>query len=305
MNTTAKPQPHADKAETADLKWDLRQRLKLLEGTLLLTGWVRTQALIEAFGISRAQASKDFAAYMALRPQNLTYNRSRKYYEVGDGFQPLLLKGHTAELLDLLKATATEGDDPDHPVLALAHHFPPVALLHPAERHVDLNLFRLLSQATFNRQTLRIDYQSLNRDVPATRTLSPHTLVYNGYRWHVRAWSEEHGEFRDFVLSRFRGKPELIEKPGPDSTEDTAWQTDVELVIAPHPDLNPTQRAVITDDYGMIDGRLTLTLRAALLPYQLRLMQIDPDQEHPDPKAQQIVAANRETIAPWLWSQNT
>ena len=51
-----------------DLKWDVRQRLMLLESTLLLSGWVRTQVLMDRFAISRAQASKDFALYMQLRP---------------------------------------------------------------------------------------------------------------------------------------------------------------------------------------------------------------------------------------------
>ena len=66
---------------SAILKWDVRQRLKLLESTLLLSGWVRTQALTDTFGISRAQASKDFTVYQTLRPGHLVYNKSRKYYE--------------------------------------------------------------------------------------------------------------------------------------------------------------------------------------------------------------------------------
>ena len=96
-------QPYTD---TDTLKWDLRQRLKLLECTLLLTGWVRTQALTESFGISRAQASKDFAVYQSLAPDNLVYDRSRKRYQAGEAFRPVLLSGRTSEMLDLLAALA-------------------------------------------------------------------------------------------------------------------------------------------------------------------------------------------------------
>lgn len=30
-------------------------------------------------------------------------------------------------------------------------------------------------------------------------------------RWHVRAYCEKNGDYRDFVLSRFRGEPELMD----------------------------------------------------------------------------------------------
>ena len=43
------------------------------------------------------------------------------------------------------------------------------------------------------------------------RLIAPHTLVYTGMRWHVRAYCEKNGQYRDFVLSRLRGEPELLD----------------------------------------------------------------------------------------------
>ena len=282
---------------TDDLKWDVRQRLKLLESTLLLSGWVRTHALIETFGISRAQASKDFAVYMALRPLNLRYNKSKKYYEASADFEPLLLTGKTSELLEVLSAMP-HGDGS---VLALAAQAPSVELLRPMDRELDLKVFRAISRAVYNTSKVRLAYQSMNRAEPAELVLSPHTFVFSGFRWHVRAFSDTHGEYRDFVLARVRGMPVVLDEAGIGAERDARWHEKVQVIIAPHPALPPAQQAVIAEDYGMVDGQSVQTMRAALVPYFLRLMQVEPEREHPDPKVQQIVLGNREALAHLLW----
>jgi hypothetical protein len=70
----------------------VRQRLTLLETSLLLSGRVNTVALTSRFGISRAQASKDLALYQKLRPHNLVYDRFLKNYVITDRFEPLLVR---------------------------------------------------------------------------------------------------------------------------------------------------------------------------------------------------------------------
>lgn len=280
-----------------DLKWDLRQRLKLLECTVLLNGWVRTQALTESFGISRAQASKDFAVYQALAPDNLVYNRSQKYYEPGEHFRALLLSGRTSELLDVLAALPGE----NRPVVALAAAGPSVELLRPLERELDLDILRAVSAAASNGHRLRVDYQSMRRPHPRRLELSPHTLVFSGFRWHVRAFSHEHDEYRDFVLARMHRAELLAEEVGRSREGDHDWFEEVELVVGVHPDLPEAQQAVIAADYGMRDGRTIHPVRRAMVPYFLRLMQIDPEREHPDPTVQQIRLLNPETASRARW----
>lgn len=280
-----------------DLKWDLRQRLKLLECTVLLNGWVRTQALTETFGISRAQASKDFAVYQALAPDNLIYNRSQKYYEPGERFGALLLSGRTSELLDVLAALPGE----NRPVVALAAAGPTVELLRPLERELDLDILRAVSAAASNSHRLRVEYQSMRRPHPRALELSPHTLVYSGFRWHLRAFSHEHGEYRDFVLARMANAEALPDRSGVARDADADWFDEVVLRVGVHPDLAPAQQAVIAADYGMVDGERSVTVRRALLPYLLRLMQIEPEREHPDPVVQQICLLNPEVTARSGW----
>ena len=279
------------------LKWDLRQRLKLLECTLLLNGWVRTQALTDSFGISRAQASKDFAVYQSLAPDNLVYDRSLKRYQAGASFRPMLLSGRTSEMLDLLAALPGE----DSPVVALAAAGPAVEILRPMERELDLDVFRAVSAAASNGCRVAVDYQSMRRPEPRRVTLSPHTLVYSGFRWHVRAYSHRHDEYRDFVLARMRGAESLPDEVGQPRDHDADWTGTVELVVGVHPDLPPAQQAVIASDYGMKDGCTVYPLRRAMVPYFLRLMQIEPEREHPDPSVQQIRLLNPEVIESARW----
>lgn len=292
------PKTMVNLAEIAALKWDVRQRLTLLESTLLLTGWVRTQALVETFSISRAQASKDFAVYMGLRPDNLKYNKSLKYYEAGDTFTPLLLTGSATDVLNALQVVNPQ----QTPIVTLAAALPAIQVVQPLDRQLDWSVLRVVSQAICQKRKLKASYQSMNRSEPAEVTLSPHHLVFSGFRWHVRAFSDSHQAYRDFVLARFRGDaPQLLDDVAIAGGNDDAWQHLVEVVITPHPDLPEGQRKILAEDYGMTDGTRSESVRRALLPYFLRMMQIEPERQHPDPKIQQIILKNPEQIQPFLW----
>lgn len=288
--------------ETSTLKWDVRQRLTLLESTLMLTGWVRTQALVETFSISRAQASKDFAVYMRLRPENLRYNKSLKYYEASENFSPLLLTGSATDVLNALQVVQPH----QTPVVTLAASLPAIEVIKPLDRQLDWQVLSVVSQSLCQGRKFRALYQSMNRNEPIELTLSPHYLVFSGFRWHVRAFSDTHNAYRDFVMARFRGRsPELLEEEAVGSDQDKAWHQMIDVIIEPHPDLPESQRLVLAEDYGMTDGMRCESVRQALLPYFLRLMQIEPDRTHPDPKIQQIVLKNPEKVRAFLWDQTT
>jgi predicted DNA-binding transcriptional regulator YafY len=287
------------KAESLQLKWDVRQRLILLETTLLMVGWIRIQAIMDTFGISRAQASKDFQYYQIARPKNLRYNKSAKYYEVGDGFVPLLLTGKTSELLSVFHTPHT----PNPPVLSLSAYQPNAAAISPLDREIDLEVFRLISCAAYNHQKIKIRYQSLMQAGPQDRILSPHTLVFSGYRWHIRAYSNHHQQYRDCVLARIKGIPELINETGISDSEDRGWHTEVPIIIGVHPDLPDTHKQVIANDYGMTNKQIVVNIKGALVNYFLKLMHLEPSREHPDPKVQQIVVLNKDVVKHWVWGE--
>ena len=76
----------------------------------------------------------------------------------------------------------------------------------------------------------------------------------------------------------------------------TIYPYSLELKIAPHPGLTPTQKTIIEKDYGMENGTKTITVRAALYFYLERDLRLDVGCEERPPKQQQIILINREEI---------
>jgi predicted DNA-binding transcriptional regulator YafY len=156
-------------------------------------------------------------------------------------------------------------------------------------------------QAARRQKRLEVDYVSIKNPDREGRIIVPHTLVYTGLRWHVRAWCEKNQEYRDFVLSRFRDMPEILDDSVHGVDGDSEWNTLVCIRIVPDPRLSPAQREVIEGDYGMQAGALEISTRGKLVPYALKLLHIDLNAELEDPAAQQIVVENRESLQQWLF----
>lgn len=276
------------------LKWDTRQRLALLEATALWEGRVTTSSLIQLFGISRGQASKDFSLYRQLAEGNLFYDRAQKAYFPSEQFVPRFMRGTAEEYFRLIEAGSHLGQSVVLPIIPTGIG---VELLTPPERKLDFKILRIVHQAIRENRQINITYQSLTT---ASRRLivEPHTLVFNGFRWHIRGYSHQHQEFRDFVLARFTSSPELLENAKHDVKNDQDWNQFETLIIAPHPELSPEQQAVIADDFGMVDGQLRLSVRRAMRLYYLRLLHLDEPSSIP--KIQQIVWLNHDcsTVTP-------
>ncbi len=85
---------------------------------------------------------------------------------------------------------------------------PPFSAAPVPERAVDPYVLRALMRAIRERRALEALYQSMSRPTALRRTIEPHALAHDGFRWHARAFDRESGEFRDFVLGRL-SKPRL------------------------------------------------------------------------------------------------
>lgn len=281
------------------LKWEQKQRLTMLEATVFWSGSVSTAVLMQNFGISRVQASKDFSAYQTLLPDNIRYDKSAKRYVIQDTFLPAFMAGTVSEFLQVLKIHQT-GDKPT--IVRLAENLPGVELVEPVIRQIDAAILKTVNQAVVLRKIVKVRYQSMSSDGPANYELSPHALVFDGMRWHVRAFSVSHGQFRDFVLARMVAA-ELMEGSAVESDRDHFWHTFVEVNIAPHPGLSDAQKQAVEFDFAMRDGILSCNVRAALVNYFLLAMRIGPDDLTREAKVQQIILLNRDELVVYLWQK--
>jgi len=279
-------------------RWDLLLRYRFIETIVLWEGRLTTGHLCRTFGIGRQQASKDTRVYREdIAPGNLEYDKYEKGYRPAPQFAPRVTRGTADEYLHLV----TRNEQLMGVFESLALDIGNVEQLALPLRDVAPEVLRPLLQAARQQRRLEVDYVSLQHPDREGRIIVPHTLVFTGFRWHVRAWCEKNREFRDFVLSRFRGEAELLDPSTHCAAEDQRWQQQVALVVIPDPRLSAAQQDVIARDYGMQDGRLRLHTRATLVSYLLRLLQLEPGGPRQDPLAQQIVLENHAELEPYLF----
>lgn len=286
------------KQSIESVRWDLALRYRLIETVAWWEGRLTTGHLMQSFGISRQQASKDINTYITEHaPKNLTYDRHVKGYVPSRQFRPLFIDNSASAYLHLLDQNKTRAPHIEGLALAYAH----TEVLTVPDRSVRPEVLRPLLKACREGLRLECEYVSLANPQPETRLIAPHTLIYTGMRWHVRGYCEKNRDYRDFVLSRFRGEPDVLDESANGRGEDLGWSTEVSVIFEPDPRLKPQQRSIIEQDFGMQDGRLLIASRGALVQYVLQRYHIDPNKIQAKAAAQQIVVANLDELQQWIY----
>ncbi|WP_163336014.1 WYL domain-containing protein [Desulfopila sp. IMCC35008] len=282
----------------SNLKWEIRQRLASIEAALLWKGRVNRKDLKELFGIGEIQAAKDFSKYHELFPNNMVYDRIIKSHIPSDRFKPKVLKGTAEEFFRLLQSVPPSRPDA---TIVLLNTLPSVEIVCPGERSYENKTLQIINQAICDRLKVVAQYQSMSTEVEADLILSPHALVYNGFRWHIRAYSEKHEDYRDFLLARIRSILPTQDIADQDARSDSLWNEMVDIIILPHPGLSASQSRVIEGDYGMVDGAYKHTTRGALVGYFLQLMKVGIGDKEREARVQQIILGNREELSPYIF----
>ncbi|EGQ8131260.1 YafY family transcriptional regulator [Vibrio parahaemolyticus] len=280
------------------IRWDLLFRYRMIEIIALWEGRLTTNHLIQSFGIGRQQASKDINTYLAeIAPGNLVYDKYLKGYKPSDSFGPKLTSGHADEYLHIL----SRSEDMTVTFNELDMGFEHSTMVRPVTRNISPQVLRPLVQAIREKKRVDICYTSVKDGEQSERIISPHTLVCTPLRWHVRAYCEHAGGYRDFVLSRIQGIPDINNNAIHGKRDDALWNTKVNVEIIPDLRLNEKQRAVIEKDYAMSNGVLRIATNASLVRYVLDTYNIDLHVQKSNPKGQQIVLRNIDDLTPFLY----
>lgn len=277
-------------------RWGQERRLEFIEYRLRWDGQLNRSDLTAFFGISVPQASLDLSEYTKRAQGNLEYDASTKMYRVSSSFEPVFASSSLERYLeDLLRITV----NPDVPYGNFLGWYPPVAVVPRPWRRLDSATTISVVMAIRQSFALRIRYQSFSGSSPSLRTVTPHALVSDGFRWHMRAFCHKNGDFRDFLLSRIL-EVKASERDQDRSHEDHAWHHITRLILTPHPQLKAAHRAVIELDYGMSRGESVLECRQALLFYVLQQLGLLEEDSGKPAKAQQIILKNREELSEFL-----
>lgn len=278
-------QREIDKMKEKKLNWYQIARLKTIETVAHWYGQVNSSDIKNIFGISRIAALGDIQRYIELAPGNIEYNSTKKTFVASSNFNKILTSDSFDEYLNL---------DPS---------------LHEHCEHVEKPLFnipasiaRQIMQAIKENKTISINYRSMSHPNGRKRSILPHTMVYSGFRWHVRAWCNLKGSFRDFNLSRIKNITLANNSESTQITinDDTLWNETTKVILIANPKLSPEERQLIESDFGMKNHQLILSIRAALLVYTLQIYQVDVKDEGNIYK-QRLILDNKEELLSYLW----
>lgn len=262
-----------------------------------LIGWwegaVNSTTICNQFDVSVSQSKNDLSTYRNLAPDNFYYSASLKAFIPNRQFQFKFITGDVNEYLDWMHLE-TKPVKPSLQKLKLH------ALVIPS-RKVMAPIIRVLVAALRQQRKVDVDYVSVTNPDRQGRNIVPHHFVKTGLRWHLRAYCEKTKSYRDFVLSRFRGEPELLGKSEHGLENDDGWNTFLTITLKPEPRLPIEKQEVISSDYSMQNGLLHLKTRACLAQYLLQEMQINTRKIEISPEAQQLVIVNEDEVRPWLF----
>jgi predicted DNA-binding transcriptional regulator YafY len=274
--------------EPKGLRWGVERRLEFIEFRLFWEGGVNRSDIVDEFGVSVPQASKDLTLYQEQAGENIRYDRSQKRYFASEVFQPKFIAIDPSAHLERLSAATVPGHDGWISTVPHADKLP------IPQRCIDPGVLRTVLDSVRNHKSIEVLYQSMStsRPDPVWRRISAHAFGSDGLRWHARAFCHIDRKFKDFILSRCldaRKPGEADALPG----DDRFWTEHFSVLLRPNPRLSKGQQHVIAQDFAMKDGEIPVSVRRALLYYFNKRLRLDMSDAVDDPRESPVIVKNR------------
>jgi hypothetical protein len=249
---------------TDTLKHAQRERLIFLDKRLVWRGRANRRDIVDRFGVSVPQAALDFKTYLALTGEaGPAYDPELKSYIAGQRFRPLFPEDSLEDWNSNVKDLLEERFD----------------ALPSLSRACDAEVVARVARAMSSGQSIRIRYTSMTSGDSKDQWITPTRFASDGSRTHVRAYSERHGEFRDYLPVRIDPDSSFRTRPAPSSMPiDHDWRTIARIELAPSARLSAEQAAAVRREYGFTSETLIVETRKALEFYADRRWGLDrPD----------------------------
>jgi len=248
-----------------------KERLAFIDFSLQYFGQVARADLIQRFKTGLAACTRDLTTYRELAPNNLQLFHQTKNYHRTNIFKPIFEHDPEVILTSLCRGfgDGLSSNIESNGIQSSDHCLDATRLVHPKSE-----VIAAVMRAINNQQAILCDYISLSSGL-THRKIVPHTLVNNGQRWHVRAFDTKSNGFRDFVCTRFQNVTAINQPIDTIQARDAdiQWNTIHKVTFVPHPSI--THFKVIELDYDMVDGKVELDVREALLGYLMRQWNVD------------------------------
>ena len=270
------------------------QRLRQLELLLRWEGQIGNARLRELLGLSSIRASQWLREFREFEPSWVLWNSVTRSFHATSGFYRHKIQDITESLAQYLSLvglpTAMEANRQNVVVAA----FPDICTPNP-------HIFAILSGASRLGRVVEITYQSMRDPIPHKRIISPHSIIHAGRRWHVRAYSEQNKQFRDYALGRISEVKILPQAAEHLMENDKDWMTEVPVRLIAHPDLSREQELLIRFEYFNKTAARVTTCRGPLVQYYIQDVRAAVDVNTQRPPEYQLAVENIKEIRQWLF----
>lgn len=268
-------------------------RLRLLKLLLTWEGRISNARLRELFELSSIRASQWIREIRDQAPEWVRLNSIERTFDATAAFymeKSGVIEGdleHYLSIVGLPNAMNANGN-------SVVAAFPDIIIPNP-------RIFSVLSMAARIGRMVEITYRSMSEPQPHKRSISPHSIVHAGRRWHVRAYCSEKEQFRDYALGRVVDA-KLLDKPSEKlMNDDEAWMAEVRVRLTAHPDLSPEQESVIRFEYFKNTAARVVVCRGALVNYFIQDVRAAIDIKKQCPPEYQLAISNIKEVKPWLF----
>lgn len=243
------------------------QRLKYIDLCAYVLGSVNRNVIMNRFDIKQAWATKDLNTYQEKTGTSLVYDHAMKYYRPVDWFTPLF-EHNVMDAIELL----TDGKQSILCERKFARNSYSYAIqsVQPLLKNL-YSVFRALNLG----KKVEIEYLSL-KNGKNSRLIAPHSLVKTGCFTYVRAFDHRSGGFRNFKLNRIINSKFIDSDPLDAEVKqaDVDWQRNVTLTIRINDGIEHEESVAF--DYGLVDGKLEVQVKKALVMFFLMDWNIAP-----------------------------
>lgn len=243
------------------------QRLQYIDLCAYILGFVNRKFLMNRFDIKQAWATKDFAAYQVKSGDSLVYDHGLKAYKPVEWFTPLFDHSFDDAVQLMCEGKQSVLCEPKFAGNAYSYA---IRSVKPKLENI-FNVFRALHLS----KKVEIEYISRTSG-KTSRLIAPHSLIKTGCFVYVRGFDHLSGEFRSFKLNRAVKSRFVASKPldGQTKLADKEWNLDVYVILKVNEKLG--YKESIEFDYGLVDGKLEVTIKKALLMFFLMDWNIAP-----------------------------
>lgn len=254
---------YEDKISSLEQPFIKKERLRFIDTYLFWTGVLRRDDICKAFELHETNASRDIAIYRQLNPNSVIYDTSEKCYKTTPMFRPI---GPHQSLQSLFSYNTLN--------MAWSGYAPQYIHTTPLpNRQPDISTVRNFIMCAEYGYGIEIVYYSLNNPSGLKRTIFPKHIIFDGLRWHTRAFDDRTQTYRDFVLSRVETINNLTGSLS--MPKDEEWAEIVDIIIKPHEELSKEQAKLIEKDFNMEGGQLSIKSRRPLAYYLIRNLYLD------------------------------